>query len=65
MTESQFKKLPECSDATTLITIDNGETFEGTPDQFRDCFFDNAELDTIYDWCQEQGMKFKVRVCPK
>jgi len=43
-----------------LIEIDNGETFEGTPNQFKDCFFDNADLDIIYDWCQKNGMKFRV-----
>jgi hypothetical protein len=42
-----------------IIIIDNGETFEGTFSQFRDCFFSNANYRTIKDWCNDMGSTVK------
>lgn len=36
---------------TDTILVDNGEVFEGSRAQFRDCFFDNASNEEIIDWC--------------
>lgn len=40
--------------------IDDGDTFEGTVEQFRDCFFSNADEDTVRQWCESQNMKLEV-----
>ena len=37
--------------AEDIIIVENGDIFEGTRDQFRDCFFDNANDAEIKDWC--------------
>ncbi len=42
------------------IILDGGETFEGTVDQFRDCFFDNAEEEVIRDWAEKENMKLEI-----
>ena len=42
------------------IKIDNGDTFEGTPDQFKDSFFDNITADGIIDWCNKNGMEVDI-----
>jgi hypothetical protein len=43
------------------ILIDNGEVFEGTPEQFQDCFFSN-EFDEVLinEWAAEQGFKCEI-----
>lgn len=38
------------SDALYQATV-----FEGSVDQFRDCFFDNASPDVIVGWALENG----------
>lgn len=43
------------------ILIDNGEFFEGTRDQFRDCFFDNANNSAIVNFCKNK-VHLKVSV---
>ena len=42
------------------IIIDNGETFEGTPEQFKDCFFDNVNIDNIQAWCKKQDSTYEI-----
>ena len=37
------------------ILIDNGDMFDGTRDQFRDCFFDNANDEQIIGWSKSMG----------
>jgi len=39
----------------TIIVWDKngGLIFEGSPAQFRDCFFSNATLDSIFKWAKE------------
>ena len=46
-----------------IIVIDNGATFEGTLNQFRDCFFSNANYRTIKRWCETEmsGSTFEIR----
>ena len=39
------------------IIIDNGETFEGTLEQFEDCFFSNASIASIIYWARQNDMK--------
>ena len=43
------------------ITVEDGDMFEGTLEQFQDCFFSNAEPALIMDWCHEQGWKCEIR----
>lgn len=42
------------------ILINNGDIFDGNQDQFRDCFFDNASLENIVDWCKDEGFSFEA-----
>jgi len=42
------------------IIIDAGDTFQGTIDMFRDCFFDNAIPVVIKGWCKENDMKCEI-----
>lgn len=42
-----------------IYIINDGDIFEGTVDQFRDCFFDNADIDTVIGWCAEQDYDFQ------
>lgn len=44
----------------TWIIIENGDIFEGTREQFMDCFFSNASDEQIKDWCSFYGWKFKI-----
>ena len=37
------------------IVIEGGDIFEGSIDQFKDCFFSNASPDTIFQWCAGEG----------
>lgn len=37
------------------IEVDGGSVFSGTRDQFRNCFFENANDNEIENWCQENG----------
>ena len=53
------KKL--CNNSDMTILINDGEIFEGSISQFRDCFFDNANLETIEDWAKKQGFNFKIK----
>ena len=44
-----------------IIIIDNGDVFEGSLEQFRDCFFSNASIKTIKEWCKDLNMKVKFK----
>ncbi len=35
-----------------IYKIDDGITFEGTLEQFQDCFFSNADHELIVNWCK-------------
>ena len=43
-----------------MYKIDNGEIFEGTVDQFKDCFFSNSSEKNVRTWCEQQGYKFEI-----
>lgn len=43
-----------------MYRIDEGYVFEGTLEQFQDCFFSNATEELIEQWCADQGMKFQA-----
>lgn len=46
--------------STDLILVDNGDMFDGTRDQFRDCFFDNADNFQIIDWCESNNFSLEI-----
>lgn len=48
-------------DEKTLILIDDGETFFGTIKQFKDCFFYNADEETIKIWARQHGYKVEFK----
>ena len=45
----------------TVIVIDDGDMFYGTVDQFKDCFFSNADEETIRDWANVNGYNIEVK----
>ena len=49
---------PEAYDDT--IIIDNGELFDGSRDQFKDSFFDNAGNEQIINWCRLKGVVLSI-----
>lgn len=51
----------------TLIKVThNGNLmFEGTVEDFQDCFFDNADPETISDWADEQGYEVVYKASNK
>jgi len=42
------------------IVIDDGKTFSGTPEQFRDCFFNNVSIEEIIDFAQTHFKNAKL-----
>jgi len=42
-------------DENTIIIVDDGHTFEGKLCHWRDCFFDNANEETIRNFCKKMG----------
>jgi hypothetical protein len=44
---------------TLWITIEKGNIFEGTLQQFEECFFANANPTTIQRWCNDNGWSAK------
>lgn len=42
-----------------IYKIDDGNVFEGTVDQFRDCFFDNASHENIVAFANENNVKIE------
>lgn len=47
-------------DPETWIVVDDGVMFEGTREQFMDCFFSNADDDNIIDWCFDKGFTLTI-----
>ena len=45
-----------------IYKINNGEMFEGTRDQFEDCYFSNANDYTIKRWCIKNNLDLKILV---
>lgn len=48
-------------DPQDLIIIEDGDMFEGTREQFEDCFFYNATDDNIKDWCFDYDYKYFIK----
>jgi hypothetical protein len=44
----------------TWIVIENGDIFEGTREQFMNCFFSNADDEEIKNWCFSNGWKLEI-----
>ena len=42
------------------IIINNGDMFEGTLEQFEDCFFPNANLESIRIWCEDNKFELEI-----
>jgi len=42
------------------ILVEEGEMFDGTREQFADCFFSNADDKQITDWCFDNGWSLKI-----
>ena len=42
------------------ILVDNGVMFDGTREQFADCFFSNANNDEIIDWCKQNKFTLSI-----
>lgn len=45
---------------TDHIVVDDGVIFDGTRDQFRNCFFDNANDMQIIDWCEQNSFSLVI-----
>ena len=46
---------------TDIIIIDSGATFEGTLEQFEDCFFSNAKYESIKEWCDKNKSILEIK----
>ena len=42
------------------IKVEEGYIFLGTRDQFRDCFFDNANDQEIISWCIAENYSLNI-----
>ena len=42
------------------IIVQNGDVFEGTLEQFQDCFFSNADEDVVFDWAEKMDYNCTV-----
>lgn len=45
----------------TQILIDNGGIFDGTIEQFRNCFFSNATIPLIAKWAKDNNFKVEFK----
>ena len=44
----------------TRILVENGDIFDGSREEFMNCFFSNADDEEISDWCFDQGYSLKI-----
>ena len=44
----------------TWIVVDDGVMFEGTREQFMDCFFSNADDEQIKAWCLKNSYSLRI-----
>jgi hypothetical protein len=42
-----------------IYRIEGGEVFEGTLEQFKDCFFSNADDESIKAWAEEHRWTYE------
>jgi len=47
-------------DLNSKILVENGDMFDGTREQFMDCFFTNANDEEITDWCNDNGWLLSI-----
>lgn len=40
--------------------INNGDIFDGTLEQFVNCFFSNNDEYTVREWCKREGFDLEV-----
>ena len=52
--------MDELDNQEDHILVENGEMFDGTRSQFRDCFFDNANDYEIISWCEQHKWSLKI-----
>ncbi|HET6226036.1 MAG TPA: hypothetical protein VFF27_07135 [Bacteroidia bacterium] len=55
---NDLPKLEESND--DRILVENGDMFDGSRDQFADCFFSNATNEQISDWCRDNDWKLSI-----
>lgn len=53
-------KIKSNMNLETWILVDNGDMFEGTREQFMNCFFSNADDEQIKSWCLKNGYSLKI-----
>ncbi|MFW5847513.1 MAG: hypothetical protein ACOCVF_01155 [bacterium] len=53
-------ELMDNMDLKTQIIIENGDVFQGTRDDFMDCFFSNASNKQIIEWCIQHNLNLKI-----
>ena len=51
MERASWTDVPE----GTIIVVEGGDVFEGTPEQWADCFFSNAFRSVIEEFCRAEG----------
>lgn len=44
----------------TIILVEDGDVFDGTREQFMDCFFSNASDYQIQDWCESYEWSLSI-----
>ena len=54
-------KWKESDDVIPNIIIEGGSIFEGTLNQFKDCFFSNATIKSICDWCVDSDYSLEIK----
>ncbi len=47
-------------DLETKILVENGDMFDGTREQFMNCFFSNADDEQIKIWCIENDWSLTI-----
>lgn len=60
--EQVYDWLLECTEQELKdhILVDNGVMFDGTREQFMDCFFSNANNNEIIHWCVQNKFTLKI-----
>lgn len=43
------------------IIVDDGDTFEGDENHWKNCFFSNPTEENIRKFCEENNMKVEIR----
>ena len=43
-----------------VYVIDGGDTFEGTPEQFEDCFVSPSDENSVREWCRQSNYSLRI-----